>query len=309
MKDRVLILKNEENDFEQFYSKRMRKEDVDVTPIFKESKYIKELYHSILRRLDYFIPVYSLLFGKWWKRVEEYNTIIVFDYRATPQLMRRIKKKKPDVDLILYNWNIQDNDMAEYGKYCRISCFDKKCCEKYGWELNEQFYFYPNLENEQKEKQKEVFFIGLDKGRTNKLVHISEMLDKKDLPYNFYVLCPTSDIPKGCNIHKIGKSMNYNEVIEKIKSSSCVLEIVNKGQVGLTARAMEALFYRKKLITDNTEIIKCDFYNKNNIFVLGLDPFERIDEFFNAKYENVSEEIMERYTYEAWLKRMIKKCE
>ena len=44
-------------------------------------------------------------------------------------------------------------------------------------------------------------------------------------------------------------------------------EIVQPGQGGLTIRTLEALFYNKKLITNNESITEYDFYNADNIFI------------------------------------------
>ncbi len=301
---KILILKNEENDFEKFYSKNMRRKNVDVMPIFKESKYIKEIYHSILRRLDYFFPVYSILFGSWKRHICEYSHVIVFDYRATPQLLRRIHKKNSKATIILYNWNTQDYDMADFQKWGGIFCFDKVLCTKYGWQYGGQFYF--DLQQEKsKNVKKQVFFVGLDKGRSKKILDIYNMLVEKNILCDFHIFSMQDSYPKNCQINRLKQFMEYGDVISHINNSSCILEIMKEGQTGPTIRTLEALFYGKKLITDNQELVKYDFYNKNNIFILGMDSLERLEEFMNTEVINVPDKIKQNYTYENWLSKML----
>jgi hypothetical protein len=68
-------------------------------------------------------------------------------------------------------------------------------------------------------------------------------------------------------------------------------------------RATEALFYSKKLITNNPLILKYDFYHKDNVFILGYDDFSRLDEFIMSPFNHIVDKFKENYTFEAWFKR------
>ena len=70
---------------------------------------------------------------------------------------------------------------------------------------------------------------------------------------------------------------------------------------------MESLFFKRKLITNNKEVMKYEFYNPNNIFILEKDNFEKINEFINSKYEDIDSKIVDYYDIENWLKRFDKK--
>ena len=61
--------------------------------------------------------------------------------------------------------------------------------------------------------------------------------------------------------------LRYYEYLKQIENSRIICEVVQKGQSGLTVRALEALFFEKKLITNNESIIEFDFYDSNNIFI------------------------------------------
>jgi hypothetical protein len=66
---------------------------------------------------------------------------------------------------------------------------------------------------------------------------------------------------------------------------------------------MEAMFFNKKLITDNLDVLNLDFYKEENIFVLGYDKEERLGTFLSSPYTPVDGDILKQYTWEVWLDR------
>ena len=80
---------------------------------------------------------------------------------------------------------------------------------------------------------------------------------------------------------------------------------MKNGQEGLTLRVLEALFYSKKLITNNKNIKKYDFYNPNNIFIWGVDDEKNLLNFINSDYITIEENILNRYSYDSWINRFI----
>ena len=88
--------------------------------------------------------------------------------------------------------------------------------------------------------------------------------------------------------------------------------MTKKNQAGLTLRALEALFYEKKLITDNENIKEYDFYNSNNIFILKQDEElnakkkKELEDFLRKDFKIVSKEVKKQYTIENWLEKLIK---
>lgn len=68
---------------------------------------------------------------------------------------------------------------------------------------------------------------------------------------------------------------------------------------------MEALFYNKKLITNNTDIRRYDFYNPKNIFIFGEDSLEGIKEFVESPITEVPEQIRQRYDINTWIEHYL----
>ena len=55
--------------------------------------------------------------------------------------------------------------------------------------------------------------------------------------------------------------------------------------------------YKKKLITNYTYIVKEPFYNKDNVFVLGVDRIEALSAFINSPFNNGSLDCLKEYSY------------
>ena len=83
--------------------------------------------------------------------------------------------------------------------------------------------------------------------------------------------------------------MDYGEIIDVVKKSNCILEVVQKGQSAITLRTLEAVYYRKKLLTNNTNIKKYSFYDPRYIQI-----FTNIDE---IDFDFVKEKININYKY------------
>ncbi len=57
------------------------------------------------------------------------------------------------------------------------------------------------------------------------------------------------------------KTCLYDVVVEEVKQSNCILEIIRSGQSGATLRYYEAVCYNKKLLTNNKNVVNLPFYD------------------------------------------------
>ena len=94
----------------------------------------------------------------------------------------------------------------------------------------------------------------------------------------------------------------YYENIQNVRRCKCIVDIVQKGQRGLTLRPIEALFYKKKLLTNNQAIRQCDFYNSQNIFIWGEDPLEQLPLFMETPFKEIEYNIVKQYDIIEWIK-------
>lgn len=140
-----------------------------------------------------------------------------------------------------------------------------------------------------------------------------------DIKYDFYFLGAAkdrgdiiSDLEERLSAYKClfivpslpSRYITYAENIKNIRSSKCIVEIVQHQQYDITLRPLEAIAYGCKLITNNIHIKEYPFYTSNNIFVWGIDNIEDLDDFLNSPYEVLDREIVEKYDINYWLDRV-----
>lgn len=120
---------------------------------------------------------------------------------------------------------------------------------------NIQYYQYPaDVNNEPIEY--DLYFIGHDHNRTAQILQIQQEAEKQGLTVKIEI------IDQGAG------NVPYTEVQKRTARTKAILEVMQRGQVGCTLRALESLFLRKKLVTTNLEIPKEAFYNPI-IFLFG----------------------------------------
>ena len=137
----------------------------------------------------------------------------------------------------------------------------------------------------------DILFLGQNKKREEKILKIKYNLNKKFLKTNFIIVKKEKDFIK------------YSDYLELLSKSRCILDYNQEGQKGLSLRPLESLFFEKKLITNNKDIQNYDFYNKDNIFILGIDNMDNIEEFINKPYTKIDRKIIDRYEFKNWLSR------
>lgn len=175
---------------------------------------------------------------------------------------------------ILYDLNLWTADLVnKYYDY--VFTMDLKESENQGW------LYYPNTYNLKLAEKKDsteikydIFFIGRDKGRHEKLINLCMFLSERDVNCKFLI----SGVPQEKQINDIRgieyiEKVNYEQVIDYILHSNCILEILQDNQYGSTLRPMEAIAYNKKFITNDTQIINQIYFEEKNMKV-----FRRIEE-------------------------------
>lgn len=288
LKERTLILTQTNPDGDMMFNAWL-KEGLNADIIFKPKK--KAI--RFIRRfwVNNFIPGYSYWFGNWKKNLEKYDTVIVHADVRTRTVPAYIHHIKPEMRIIYWYWNpVNKNTSSELTRDNNIECwsFDENDCKKYNMKKNIQYYYEQILEYESK-MQYDIYFVGHDKGRKNRIQEIEKQINELGMTGKFDL------------IEDEKKEISYSEVQKRIEKSKAILEIIQTGQVGCTLRALEALFFRKKLITTNKNVVNEDFYNKNNIFIYGIDDIDNLPEFVNSAYDNNSDKFRYDHTIEAWL--------
>lgn len=297
---KVLILKDNYNSFEQYYLDKLNECGIDAEFYYTSSSMLRKAF------THYALPFESLWYGGWKNNLDTYDCIIVFDSLHSANLLKYIRKRYRK-RLIFWHWNPikMDKDIsiwAETKKMCEHWTFNPSDAERYGMNLNNQFFFYQNQEDVSKGES--AFFVGTDKGRYEKIVAISDDLKDMGIAIDFHIISMNGNDTR----KYIEKTyMEYSDVMSHIRKSKAVVEIVQDGQNGLTARALEAMFFETKLITNNREIRNFNFYNDNDIFIIGEDNNDGLDAFLHTPFQPIEKKALYQYDANGWLDNFMRR--
>ena len=132
--------------------------------------------------------------------------------------------------------------------------------------------------------ESDVFFVGQDKGRLTKIRIIKERLTSLGFVCDFYVSGVEKNNVEFKSGIKYNTPLSYNDVIKHVLKTSCILELLQENQNGSSLRAMEALVYEKKLISNNLSIKQERFFNSEQMLIINK-PDDIFPEFIKGKGE------------------------
>ena len=247
---------------------------------------------------------------------------IIFVIRGqslTKKVMGQLKKLYPDAKYIMYQWDSVENnkeirDISGY--FDRILTFDMKDADRYGWEYRPLFYCSGTERNGS--RKYDLTFIGsLHSQRiaiVNKLHDIASRKGLNTFTYLFtkrthyikqkYILHNT-DFANGKNEDIKYKSLSLSETNNIFANSNIVVDYTHPQQNGFTMRTIESIGNRCKLVTNNYNVLKADFYNESNVYVYDPENFDIPGEFLSAPFTELPNEIYQRYSLKNWLKDIL----
>ena len=235
-------------------------------------------------------------------------TIIINDAMMTTNYLKWVRDNNPDARLIFWYWNnitekvIQPDVVKKMGY--ELWSFSKKDCDKYGLRYNAQFFSEPyykkcNIKIESVEKY-DICFVGKDKGRMAQIENLEKQtglkIDKYFVADHFY------EFYKNSKYHI--KSLNYREMLQRYMRSKAILDIVTDVDGGISLRILDGAYLGRKVITNCKSVKQYEFYHPNNVFVLGVDNLETLEEFFSKPYLPIPDDIIAKYEFDAWIKRI-----
>ena len=255
----------------------------------------------IIRRLFHLCKLHPVYFyGDWKDKWQHYHIIIVYAQRNEDIISYLCSRKKENQRVIVWYWNPAFrcvNPEKINGLGCELWSFDAEDCRKYGMNFNTTYYFKDLKLPSSLEKEYDVFFCGINKGRKEYLNEIQAILSKNGLTSLLYLV--DEELP----VSKRLPYLSYEEYLNKLSAANAILDVLQDGQAGMTLRVMEALYFNKKLITTQVSIVNEDFYNADNIFIIGKDDWRGINEFMNKPIRKTPNEILDKYDFCSWLKR------
>ena len=187
--------------------------------------------------------------------------------RTDKKFLSELKEEK-NISLILVMVNTMARRSKIVGNRFRyfdyIFSFDKCDCDKYG------FIYHPTnysaLLLTKNNIKNDAFYVGVSKGRQAILEEIFSKLEQAGAKCSFYISGVKNKRIKGIHYNEW---LPYAEVLKQISDTNCIVEVMEGNQAGVTLRAMEAICYNKRLLTNNPSIKNSPFYNTGYIQVFN----------------------------------------
>ena len=234
------------------------------------------------------------------------HDVLLTNDSTSPRQIEFIRKHNPSLRIIMSYGNPVLNAKYKPTDYDGLdvifASFQKSDCDKYN--LNYiPTTFNAKLPIKEHAKHFDAVFFGKDKGRMELIKQVNNAIQM--FGYSTYIHITTDErkvfISKGYK-HPI----KYKKMLSYYQSCNAIIDIQQAFQDGLDIRAIAAVLMDKKLIINNPKIVNETFYNKNNIFVLGVDPIEKIGDFFKTPFIPYDQAIKDFYSLERRFKQLDK---
>lgn len=267
-------------------------------------------------------------FNKIMKTIESKKYDVVFlisgqSLSFSEEMIEKIKKCQSQARFLLYQWDSQTNFpyiKTVYKYFDKIYSFDKSDVTNTEGLRFLPLFFSRNYEEIGKEKKKnykyDFCFVGTAHPKKYKFIGMMSKQLKAVYPKQFiYFFFPSVIVFYYRKFHDRElryahrKEFHYvplkeADMEEVYKSSRCVLDSAQAGQIGLTIRVFEALGSKKKLITTNEDVVNYDFYSPENVYIYD-GKIDLNNPFFTEEYKEIDRNIYEKYALRNWLKEIV----
>ncbi|MDR6546843.1 hypothetical protein J2810_002912 [Chryseobacterium rhizosphaerae] len=251
---------------------------------------------------------------EYYRKIDEIEGKLDYSLVIRPDqfpisVIKELKKKTNK--LIAYQWDgIEKFPKVKdyFSLFDTFFCFDSED-EKNKIKPITNFYFdcIPPIYREFNHQKPQLYFVGLYwKNREEKIDRFIEKLSDKNVELNIFIQYYHKNEIKNPKIKYLKNRITFLENLRNVEKADVLLDFVDPVHNGLSIRFFEGMYYKKKVITDNIMVRNYDFYHPNNIFVLESDNYEKIDDFLKIPYQEISEEIVEKYGFSRWIKEIIK---
>lgn len=224
------------------------------------------------------------------------EAVIIFDSELWMRRLPRLRNIFSGQRVIYFFWNTvnSDSQIAQLRKFnFDIATFDPSDAMSFSLRFTDQFYwpderFSCQPPGDSSHDTITAFFCGRKKGREEDLLWLQHHLKAEHVLCNFSVLGPADQL------------WPYHKVRSEIMASDIVIDINKPGQSGKSLRPLEALYYRKKLISnslDNDEVF-------NESVLLHTRKIADLAGFLQVK-PTTNWEAVEEFMFESWLQRVL----
>jgi hypothetical protein len=235
-------------------------------------------------------------------------------------LLEELFKLHPNSKKIFYTWDSfvnNKNALENLDLFDRCLTFDSDDSKKFGLQHRPLFYVdvFANLSEHSIEYDLSVvgsvhykrylFLKNIKQSLSNKYkIYFYQFVPSKSLFYARKVLLfPFYGFSKKDEFNY--KTLDRSSVRKIFAKSKVIIDYAHHNQTGLTMRCIEALGAKKKLITNNVDIVNYDFYDNRNILLLRNNSIKIPDDFLITPYRDIEIQIFNRYSLEGWLDEVL----
>lgn len=244
--------------------------------------------------------------------------LIIRGSMITNKYLYKLKEQFSIAKFLMYQWDslaFNKNALGISDMFDGLFTFDMNDANKYGWNYRPLFYDESRV-NTKLERDIDICYIcSAHSQRIKILERIKTECEKKQFSLFHYLYA----IKRSYFLHKYVlndklfrkfaddvytvplSSEDTNDIYER---SKVIIDYTYPGQNGLTMRTIESIGHRCKLITNNRNIEKCDFYNPYNIFIYSDCDVRIPSDFVNSSYEPIKPEVYIKYSLESWVKEV-----
>lgn len=157
----------------------------------------------------------------------------------------------------------------------RVLTFDKNDAEEYGFTWFGYSWYSSFDEIEPSSVSSDLFYVGFKKGnRESVIADIYDRALAQNVKCDFRIVSSDESVVKaGSQLRYTKKRYPYPELVSSIKSTNCILEVLQEGQDTQTIKYYEAVCYGKKLLTNNRHIKELPYYSDET-----MKYFETVDD-------------------------------
>ena len=321
IKKTFLLLSPDYSDFPQLFLRSLEKEGFSAEVITDNPSKFK--YKNNERLINFFQKTFfknkkykkALIekhkLNEYYKRIaaieQELDYVLVIRPDLFPISVIKVLKEKTK-KLIAYQWDgiAKFPEVKNYVPlFDSFFCFDAEDQENNIKSItNFYFDFIPPVYKEFNHQKPKLYFVGLYwKNREDKIDQFIEEMFKKELDLSIFIQYYHRSEIKNPKIKYIKNRITFLENLKKVEEADVLLDFVDPIHNGLSIRFFEAMYYKKKVITDNKMVKNYDFYHPNNVFVLESN-YHDIDEFLKIPYYEISDEIVKKYGFSSWIEKI-----
>lgn len=233
------------------------------------------------------------------------GTIVLYESLVTSDYVEWLYKNNPNARIILFYENLSNryNCPNRINRdWCEMWTADKNEANEFGINWYSGGGYFKHWKVKRESPDIDLFYVGKDKNRLGTLKTIENECRKRGIKTFFYITQDRS-YKRLDSSHK--PFLPYKEVLKYLGRTKAILHLSCGCQSGVTMRIEESLIHEIKLVTDDIEIVKYDFYNPNNIFVIGVDDWDSLPYFLATEYLHQESSFYDKAYFDDFVRTLI----